>query len=181
MARPSEEDLARWDEHVFQREKNIEQAMPWKDALGKALASEAVEIIQFIFLTTYKHHISDAEKGHAISLESEAMDFLKRWKKVKEACKKAELDTSELTEAIYRFTNSDWAQVSAARGPGLDNVATAKEYQAWAMAVIAAGIKAIKAGRVPSSEWHNQARSYLIHEHRDLDKVTLPNSYGRRF
>ena len=121
MARPSEEDLARWDEHVFQREKNIEQAMPWKDALGKALASEAVEIIQFIFLTTYKHHISDAEKGHAISLESEAMDFLKRWKKVKEACKKAELDTSELTEAIGasdfrvgRIGDSSWHEIKSA-------------------------------------------------------------------
>ena len=59
---------------------------------------------------------------------------------------KAKLNPVELAEAFYRFTNSDWAPVSLAKGPGLDKVATPKDYAAWAKAAIAAGKKARKPG-----------------------------------
>ena len=105
--------------------------------------------------------------------DAKAKAFAKAWTGIRKSCSRAGLNPQELAEALYRFTNSDWAPVSATRGPGLDQVATPKGLVAWARAAIAAGRTARKAKLDPASVWRNQAESYDAPEPEDLEKVGL--------
>jgi hypothetical protein len=170
---PSPDDLENWKVHEQQVKASLEKAAPWKAALEKAFTGEASEIIGFVFLTTYKHHVSDTGTAKPGEKDSTAMDFFNTWRAVKKKSFKAKLNPIELAEAIYRFTNSDWAPVSLARGPGLDKVATPETYEIWADAAIASGKKALKAGLVPAATWSNQAASYQVREPGDIERTSL--------
>jgi|GEM_PF-5084703 len=171
---PSQEGLDSWETHEQQMRLIQAKALPWKAALDDAFSSydggDSGNIVQFIFLATYKHHIPGYTNGKP--REKEAKAFSQAWTKIKAHCEKSDLNPQELAEAIYRFTNSDWAPVSATQGPGLDKVATPKEYQAWANAAITAGVKAKKAGLAPASAWLNQAASYQVHAPKDINKTS---------
>ena len=170
---PSPDDLENWKAYEVQLQANLEKALPWKTAVEKTFSAESEESIRFIFLSTYKHRLPDSGASKAQDLEKGAKALFKTWKSVKKDCVKAKLNPVELAEAIYRFTNSDWAPVSLAKGPGLDKVATPKDYAAWAKAAIAAGKKARKAGLEPASAWQKQAASYQVSEPGDIAKTSL--------
>lgn len=181
---PSHEELEAWESREQQMKITQAKALPWKAALEKAFfiaatdtahsgaSSDTEKIVQFIFLTTYKHHIPVSVNGNIKPQAKEAKAFHQAWIKIKAHCEKTELNPLELAEAIYRFTNSDWAPVSGTSGPGLDKVSTPKEYQAWANAAIAAGIKAKQAGQAPSAAWLNQASSYQVRLPKDIAKTS---------
>lgn len=170
---PSPQQLEQWKNHERQVKEKQERALPWKSALENAFSKESTEVVRFIFLTTYKHHVPDSGMPPKGDEKPAAEAFFKAWKKAKAACAKAGLQPLELAEAIYRFTNSDWAPVSVATGPGLDKVASAKDYEKWATAAIAAGRKARKGGLAPASVWSDQAASYQVQEPKDIAKVGL--------
>jgi phosphoglycolate phosphatase-like HAD superfamily hydrolase len=170
---PSPEDLDRWKIHEQQIDELLQKALPWKTEIEKVFSAESKEIVRFIFLTTYKHHVPDSGRGKPSALEPEAKAFLQTWKSASKACVKASVKPVDMADAIYRFTNSDWSSVSVATGPGLDKVAGPKDYQAWVNALIAVAKKAKKKGLDPASVWFNQAGSYQVHEPADLVKVGL--------
>jgi hypothetical protein len=170
---PSPDDLDNWKVHEDRLQTNLEKAIPWKTALTKVFAAEPESAVQFIFLTTYKHRLPDSGASEPGDFGKHAKALYKTWKSVTKDCAKAKLDPTELAEAIYRFTNSDWAPVSLTKGPGLDKVATPKDYAAWAKAAIAVGKKARKAGLEPASVWQKQAASYQVSEPGDIAKTSL--------
>lgn len=197
---PSPEELAE-DSLAFVRlERNLEQAAPWKEALARAFAAEPdtalrEEVVRLIFLTTYKHRIPADTAGAADSpgaagaagipgaagtagpdtakLRKEAQTFHRAWIRLKKGSAQAGVPPLAVVEAIYRFTNSDWAPVNGARGPGLDKVVTAKDYRTWADALLPAGRKALAAGLDPAEVWNRQAAAYAVREPEDLKSAPL--------
>jgi hypothetical protein len=170
---PSPDEMDNWKVHEDRLQTNLENTIPWKTALIKVFVAEPESAVQFIFLTTYKHRLPDSGASEPEELGKHAKELFKTWKSLKRDCAKAKLDPTELAEAIYRFTNSDWAPVSLTKGPGLDKVATPKDYAAWAKAAIAAGKKAKKAGLEPASVWQKQAASYQVSVPGDIAKTSL--------
>lgn len=188
---PSPDDLAQDSLRAERLERNLEQAAPWKEALARAFAAETdstlrEETVRLIFLTTYKHRLSaedDSAKakapgkaapgGDPARLRQDAQAFLRVWTRMKTVAAKAGLPPMAMAEAIYCFTNSDWAPSNGARGPGLDRVATAKDYRAWVDALVPVGRKALKAGLDPAEVWIRQAASYAVRVPKDLENAPL--------
>ncbi len=169
-SKPSPAQLAQNDSSQAQAERPREQAAPWKDSLAAAFAvlpdsAERTEATRLVFLATYKHH------GNALAKDAAA--FAAAWKALSETCRKSGLEPLEMGEAIYRFTNSDWAPVGGTTGPGLDRLKTAKDYKTWGKAVIASGKKAKAAKAIPAETWNKQAASYRVRLPADLAKVGL--------
>jgi hypothetical protein len=177
---PSPEELDAWQAHEQSVKEAMAKAEPWKAAIAAEFAGEPEKAWNAVFLATYKHRLSDTGEAGAKARNSGAKAMLKAWKTVKAQCAKAKLDPVELAEAIYRFTNSDWAPVGGAKGPGLDKLATAKDYLAWAEAAIAAGKRARKSKIPPAEAWSNAAESYQVREPGDLAKADLKKN-PRRF
>lgn len=177
---PSPRDLERWAAHEKQRDARLERAAPWKAALDSALTAEADSTRGILFLITYKHHVQDSGKPVPTGLAKRARAFARTWTAIRKDCGKAKLDPHEMAQAIYRLTNSDWAPVSATRGPGLDKVAAPKDLKTWSDALIRVSYRARKAGMDPASVWSNQASSYDISKPADLEKAKLTPS-PRRF
>ena len=180
-SRPSLQALAASKGRHAQMEKARLQAAPWRDSLSSAFAvisdsAERTEAIRMLFLTTYKHHLpTSIAKPAAKPADSTATAsaLATAWATMAVEARAAKLDPLEAAEAVYRFTNSDWAPVSATTGPGLDKVKSAKDYLVWGRAVIATGKKALAAKAVPADVWSRQAASYQVLEPADLPKVGL--------
>lgn len=170
---PSPEDLDKWEAYEQARDARLEQAKPWEAALRKALPSEAESTVHFLFLTTYKHQVQDSGQAAPKGQDAKAKAFARAWAGIRKSCSQARLHPHELAEALYRFTNSDWAPMSVTRGPGLDQVATPKALETWAKAAIEAGRKAQKAKLDPASVWRAQAESYDAPKPEDLKRVGL--------
>ena len=188
---PSPGDRARDSLRSERLERNLDRAAPWKGALALAFLAEPdsvlrEEAVRLIFLATYKHRLAavgdsagPAAAGKAAPpldsarMRSEAEAFHKTWVRMKSASAKAGLPPLAMAEAIYKFTNSDWAPVGGARGPGLDRVETAKDYRAWVAALIPVGRKALAAGLDPAEVWSRQAASYAVREPKDLKSAPL--------
>lgn len=178
---PSPEDLAQDSVRLSQMEKNQETAAPWKEALAAAFAAETdttlrSEAVRLFFLTTYKHRLAApkaAGSSASVNAKADAKAFYKAWASLKAECAKAGLAPLDLAEAVYRLTNSDWAPVSVAKGPGLDKVKTAREYRAWVTALVPVGHRALQAQLDPKDVWNRQASSYTVREPKDLEKAGL--------
>jgi hypothetical protein len=177
---PSPDLIARFNKHRDSLALVREHAAPWKGALAKAFAVEKDSALReqaadFIFLTTYKHYVPARKPGKTATttLARKAAAFHAAWKALADSCGKAKLPSLELTEAIYRLTNSDWAPVSVAAGPGLNNVKTAGDYTAWGLALIDLGKRAQAAGLDPIRVWRAQAAGYKIRESKDLASAEL--------
>lgn len=152
-----------------------EAAGPWKIALEKAFAAEAdtglgKEAAGFIFLSTYKHYQPPADADRDAKA---AREFHETWRQLAGECAKAKLPPLEMTEAIYKLTNSDWAPVSFATGPGLDKLIGPADLRAWGQALIAFGKRARAAKKDPAGAWGLQAKSYRVHSPADLAKADL--------
>lgn len=182
---PSPEVLAQDSLRITQTEQDQLAADPWRESLAAAFAAEAdtglrSEAVRLFFLTTYKHHLampratgSDGASQSAHRTQADAKAFYKTWVSLKTGCAKAGLAPLDLTEAVYKFTNSDWAPVSVARGPGLDKVKTARNYRTWVTALVPVGRRAMQAQLDPKEVWGRQAASYTVREPKDLEKAGL--------
>lgn len=179
---PSPEDLAQDSLRVAQTEQDQQSASPWREALLTAFTAEAdaaarSEAARLFFLTTYKHRLADPRTAGASpstdQARRDAKSFYKTWESLKAGCAKEGIAPLDLAEAVYKFTNSDWAPVSVAKGPGLDRVKTARQYRAWVTALLPVGRKAIQAKLEPREVWNRQAASYTVREPRDLEKAGL--------
>lgn len=182
---PSPEDLALDSLRITQTEQDQQTAAPWRESLVAAFAAEAdtalrSEAVRLFFLTTYKHRLTRPKAAGSASASlparhslDDAKGFYKAWVSLKTSCAKANLPPLDLTEAVYKFTNSDWAPVSVARGPGLDKVKTARDYRTWVTALIPVGRKALQAQLEPKEVWGRQAASYTVREPKDLEKAGL--------
>ncbi|MBW8890226.1 MAG: hypothetical protein JF616_20930 [Fibrobacteres bacterium] len=152
-----------------------EAAGPWKAALEKAFATGAdtisgKETANLIFLSTYKHYSPPGKADR--DLES-AQRFLAAWKTLAVECTKANQPPLGLSRAIYELTNSDWAPVSFATGPGLDKLAAPADLRVWGLALIAFGKRAQAAKMDPAVAWRIQAKSYRVREPGDLAEAEL--------
>jgi hypothetical protein len=176
-SKPSPGQLAQDSIAQTEREHSKASAAPWQDSLtvacsGFADSNERAEAPRLLFLATYKHFGS----GEQVKAAGKAAAFAEAWTTLAREGRAAGLDPVSIGEAIYRFTNSDWAPVSATKGPGLDRVKTAKDYLAWGRAVITAGKRALQVHADPSETWQRQAASYKVRKPADLAKVGLhPN------
>lgn len=179
-APPSPRDLERWAAHEKQRDARLERAAPWKAALDTAMPAEADSTREILFLITYKHHVQDSGKPAPAGLAKRARAFAMTWAAIRKDCGKAKVDPHEVAQATYRLTNSDWAPVSAATGPGLDRVATPKDLKTWSDALVRVAKRARKAGMDPAQVWSDQAKSYDISKPADLEKAKLKPA-PRRF
>lgn len=182
---PSPEDLALDSLRITQTEKDQLAAAPWRESLAAAFAAESdtalrPEAVRLFFLATYKHRVAARKSAGPAGVppsvhqfQADAKAFYKAWVSLKAGCAKAGLAPLDLAEAVYRFTNSDWAPVGAARGPGLDKVKTSRDYRAWVTALVPVGRKALQAELEPKEVWSRQAASYTVREPRDLEKAGL--------
>lgn len=188
-SRPSPRQLAQDQTREARMEKSRAEAAPWRDSLAAAFAglptspalpdsAATAEAVRLVFLTTYKHHgpagtAKPAGKSAAADSAASAASLAAAWTTLASECRAAKLAPLEMAEAIYRFTNSDWAPVSVATGPGLDKVKTATDYLLWGRAVIATGKKALASNAVPAEVWSRQAASYKVRKPADLAKVGI--------
>lgn len=170
---PSPEQLKKWAEVARISNLKKERAAPWKLALAKAFRGESPEAVHQVFLATYKHYIPDSGQAEKSGSVRAAMGFFKVWTGAKKDCAKADLDPVKMANALYKFTNSDWAPVGVALGPGLDRVMTPRDYESWAKAVVTQGKKARKAGLDPVAVWDAQANSLMVRDIKDFDKTGL--------
>jgi hypothetical protein len=192
---PSPEELAQDSLRAERMERDLERAAPWKEALVRAFMAEPdtalrEEAVRLVFLTTYKHRLPGADTSGADTsgadssgtaatsrdstrLRKDAQTFHRAWARLKSVSTKAGIPPLAVAEAVYRFTNSDWAPANGARGPGLDRVASAKDYRAWVDALVPVGRKALEAGLDPAVIWGRQAASYTVREPKDLKTAPL--------
>lgn len=170
---PSLDVLDSWKEYERKIDERIEKAKPWKETLGKAFPGESEEVVKLFFLTTYKHYLPDSGKLAKAGEGKAAKGFYRVWVKAKAGCAKAGLDPVILATSVYELTNSDWAPVSVARGPGLDRVSTPKEYEKWVVALNTLGKKARRARLDTAEVWRAQSRSYQVSDPKDFAKSGL--------
>lgn len=174
-APPNPELMKRFEARQDSLARVREAAGPWKAALEKAFATGAdtgagKEAANWIFLSTYKHYAPTGKPDRDLK---NARRFRDTWKKLAVECAKAKQPPVGLAKAIYEFTNSDWAPVSFASGPGLDKLISPADLRAWGLALIAFGKRAQAAKMDPAVAWHIQTESYRVREPGDLAKAEL--------